>query len=103
MYERITSTSCRYCVAQWGVWASQGVCVPLFIGHPASEWEYILQDSAPEAVLVPAIDESLDPALQKVMGTLEQVAQEVTVTRERVRQLEKNGLRELRGVRYRSD
>jgi RNA polymerase primary sigma factor len=35
--------------------------------------------------------------------TLEQVAQEVSVTRERVRQLETKGLRELRGGRHRND
>ncbi|MBM3459860.1 MAG: AMP-binding protein, partial [Armatimonadetes bacterium] len=40
-----------YPVVQWGIWQAGGIAVPLGLGHPLPELEYVLQDSG-AAVLV---------------------------------------------------
>ena len=36
---------------QWGIWQAGGIAVPLCLQHPPPEWEYILNDSAPIAIV----------------------------------------------------
>jgi len=43
--------SFEYVASQWGVWAAGGCAVPLHPGHPASELNYIVEDSQASVVI----------------------------------------------------
>ena len=59
----LTDNSGQYVRAQWAVWMSGCVCVPLCQSHPASSLSYYLQDSGASLVLV-------TPDLQHVVADL---------------------------------
>ena len=59
----LTGNTGQYIRAQWAVWMSGGVCVPLCQSHPASSLSYYLQDSGASLVLV-------SPDLQHVVSDL---------------------------------
>lgn len=42
----------EYVAAQWAIWRSGGVAVPLCVSHPPKEWEYVLTNANCEAVVV---------------------------------------------------
>ncbi len=41
----------EYVATQWGIWQAGGIAVPLAVMHPPPEWEYVLDDAAPRAVV----------------------------------------------------
>ena len=41
-----------YVVWQWGIWRAGGVAVPLAVSHPPAELAYVLDDAAPDTVVV---------------------------------------------------
>ncbi len=41
-----------YVAVQWAIWRSGGVAVPLATSHPPAELAYVLDDAAPEALVV---------------------------------------------------
>ena len=59
----LTGNNGQYVLAQWAVWMSGGVCVPLCQSHPASSLSYTLQDSGTSLVLA-------SPDLQHVVSGL---------------------------------
>ena len=44
--------SFEYVAMQWGIWRAGGIAVPLAVMHPVREWEYVLDDTAPAALIV---------------------------------------------------
>ncbi|XP_077419734.1 malonate--CoA ligase ACSF3, mitochondrial isoform X1 [Vanacampus margaritifer] len=56
-----------YTVAQWAIWMSGGIAVPLYKKHPASELEYIITDSH-SALLVAGHNyaKTLEPLAQRL-------------------------------------
>ena len=59
----LTGNTAQYVRAQWAVWMSGCVCVPLCQSHPASSHSYYLQDSGASLILV-------SPDLQHVVSDL---------------------------------
>ncbi|XP_027703557.1 acyl-CoA synthetase family member 3, mitochondrial isoform X2 [Vombatus ursinus] len=47
----ICSNDVSYVIAQWASWMSGGIAVPLYKKHPASELEYVIQDSQSSLVI----------------------------------------------------
>lgn len=42
----------EHVTAQWSIWRSGGVAVPLATSHPGAELEYVVDDTRPEAIVV---------------------------------------------------
>lgn len=40
-----------YAAVQWGTWRAGGIAVPLATSHPPAEWEYVIADAEPDAVV----------------------------------------------------
>ena len=59
----LTGNTGQYVRAQWAVWMSGGVCVPLCKSHPGSTLSYYLRDSGARLILV-------SPDLQDVVSDL---------------------------------
>lgn len=43
-----------YVSVQWGIWRAGGIAVPLATSHPPAEWEYVIGDADPDAVVTDA-------------------------------------------------
>jgi len=41
----------QYVALQWGIWRAGGIAVPLSLFHPRPELEYVIEDTAPAAVI----------------------------------------------------
>ncbi len=41
----------QYVALQWGIWRAGGIAVPLSLFHPRPELEYVIEDTAPAAVV----------------------------------------------------
>jgi malonyl-CoA/methylmalonyl-CoA synthetase len=41
----------QYVALQWGIWRAGGIAVPLSLSHPRPELEYVIDDTAPAAVV----------------------------------------------------
>jgi malonyl-CoA/methylmalonyl-CoA synthetase len=41
----------HYVALQWGIWRAGGIAVPLSLSHPRPELEYVIEDTAPAAVI----------------------------------------------------
>lgn len=48
----LTERNALFSICQFGTWFVNGVSVPLCEAHPASEWEYFLQDAQCSLILV---------------------------------------------------
>lgn len=79
----------QYVALQWGIWRAGGIAVPLSLFHPRPELEYVIEDTAPAAVIAhPDFVERLKPiaadrglrfvqsadALEHPLGALPKVA-----------------------------
>jgi malonyl-CoA/methylmalonyl-CoA synthetase len=52
----------QYVALQWGIWRAGGIAVPLSLSHPRPELEYVLDDTAPAAVIAhPGLVDRLKP------------------------------------------
>jgi len=47
----IVNPSFEYVCIQWGIWRAGGLAVPLCVKHPYSSLEYVIQDTAAEALI----------------------------------------------------
>jgi len=62
----LTRADFAYVSAQWGIWKAGGLCVPLCTTHPLAEWEYVLKDCEPAAIVYTAeFSEALEPLKAK--------------------------------------
>jgi malonyl-CoA/methylmalonyl-CoA synthetase len=57
-----------WAAVQWGIWRAGGIAVPLPLGSPAPELEYLLADSRAEAVVYDAMAENLLLPLARKRG-----------------------------------
>ncbi len=63
----LTPPDYTYVATQWGIWRAGGVAVPLATSHPPAEWEYVLQDSLAELVVVaPTFATALVPVAERM-------------------------------------
>lgn len=52
----------HYVALLWGIWRAGGIAVPLSLSHPRPELEYVIEDTAPAAVIAhPAFADRLRP------------------------------------------
>ncbi|WP_233258690.1 acyl-CoA synthetase [[Phormidium] sp. ETS-05] len=55
-----------YVAVQWGIWRSGGVAVPLCVGHPRPELEYVITDSGASIIIAhPDFEAVLRPIAQE--------------------------------------
>lgn len=63
----LTERDAVYVVGQFATWICNGISVPLCESHPASEWEYYLQDAQCSLILVAdSLLEKINPVVQKL-------------------------------------
>lgn len=55
-----------YVVGLWGIWRAGGVAVPMPVSHPPAEFEHLLDDARPEAVLAhPELAHRVEPSARE--------------------------------------
>jgi len=63
----LTPQTYEYLPCQWGIWRAGGVVVPLCRTHPPPEWEYIISNSKPYAILAhSSFIEKITPIARKL-------------------------------------
>ncbi|CAL1539390.1 unnamed protein product [Lymnaea stagnalis] len=63
----LTEYNATYIICQFATWICNGISVPLCNTHPASEWEYFLQDSQCSLILVSSsLVDKISPVAEKL-------------------------------------
>ena len=64
----LVAPSFVWVAVQWGIWCAGSVAVPLPLGSPPAELEYLLDDTQASALIYDKADEGIAPSLAKSRG-----------------------------------